>query len=120
VLEAWCGKLPLYVCSGAPQEELRVILRERRLQEYFDGIYGSPPAKSRLLAEIVAETGLPPETVLMVGDAITDQAAAEYAGTKFYGVGEQLKGGNFPWGPDLTGLNDWILKNTDDDLCRNG
>jgi phosphoglycolate phosphatase-like HAD superfamily hydrolase len=113
VLDAWRGRLPLCVCSGAPQEELRVILRERRLDDYFDGIRGSPPAKARLLAEIVAGTGLPPETVLMVGDAVTDRDAAEYAGTRFYGVGEQLKGGGFPWGRDLTGLNDWITENLD-------
>jgi phosphoglycolate phosphatase-like HAD superfamily hydrolase len=113
VLDAWRGRLPLRVCSGAPQEELRVVLREHRLENYFDGIYGYPPAKARLLARIVAGTGLPPDTVLMVGDAVTDREAAEYAGTLFYGVGEQLRGGDFPWGPDLTGLNDWIAKNLD-------
>ncbi|MDR1659935.1 MAG: HAD family hydrolase [Desulfovibrio sp.] len=113
VLDAWRGRLRLCVCSGAPQEELRVILRERRLDGYFDGIHGSPPGKARLLAEIVAGTGLPPETVLMVGDAVTDRDAAEYAGTRFYGVGGQLRGGDFPWGPDLTELNDWITENLD-------
>jgi phosphoglycolate phosphatase-like HAD superfamily hydrolase len=119
VLEVWRGKLPLYVCSGAPQEEVRAVLRERRIQDYFEGIYGSPPAKTQLLANIVTATGLLPETVLMVGDALTDQDAAEYAGTKFYGVGEQLKGGNYPWGPDLTSLNDWILQNTKNSTYRN-
>jgi phosphoglycolate phosphatase-like HAD superfamily hydrolase len=113
VLDAWRGRLPLFVCSGAPQEELRLILRERRLEDYFEGIHGSPPAKAQLLAKIVAGTGLPPETALMVGDAVTDREAAEYAGTRFYGVGEQLRGGDFPWGTDLTELNDWILKNRD-------
>jgi phosphoglycolate phosphatase-like HAD superfamily hydrolase len=110
VLDAWRGVLPLYVCSGAPWEELRVVLRERGLEYYFDGIYGSPPAKSPLLAEIVAKTGLPPENVLMVGDSTTDRDAAEYAATRFYGVGDLLKGGDFPWGQDLTGLNAWIAE----------
>ena len=114
VLDAWRGRLPLYVCSGAPREELHVILRERRLESYFEGIYGSPPAKARLLADIVARTGLPPETVLMIGDASTDRDAAGYAGTSFYGVGGQLKGGNFPWGQDLTALNDWVSENIND------
>ena len=26
VLESWHGRLPLYVCSGAPEEELRLVL----------------------------------------------------------------------------------------------
>ena len=29
-------------------------------------------------------------------------------GTLFYGVGPELQGGEHPWGPDLTGLNEWI------------
>ncbi|MDR2745243.1 MAG: HAD family hydrolase [Desulfovibrio sp.] len=113
VLNAWRGRLSLFVCSGAPQEELRVILRERRLENYFDGVHGSPPAKEQLLAKIVAGTGLPPDSVLMVGDAVTDRDAAGHAGARFYGVGERLRGGDFPWGPDLTRLNGWISENTD-------
>ena len=107
-LERWHGVLPLYVCSGAPQEELSVVLRERGLDRYFAAIYGSPPAKARLLAQVVREAGVIPEAALMVGDAVTDRNAAEEVGTLFYGVGEGLKGGPFPWGADLTGLNDWI------------
>ena len=53
VLEHWQGKLPLYVCSGAPHEELNFILKERGLDSCFTGIYGSPPSKAKLLAMIV-------------------------------------------------------------------
>lgn len=52
--------------------------------------------------------GVLPEQALMVGDAVTDRDAAESVGTLFYGVGDELKGGDFPWGADLTGLSDWI------------
>ena len=107
-LDSWRGKLPMFVCSGAPHEELVAVLRERRLEGYFTGIYGSPPAKAALLANIVAGQKLDPADVLMVGDAPTDRDAAETVGTLFYGVGPELKGGNFPWGDDLTGLNAWI------------
>ena len=61
-----------------------------------------------MLAEIVRSAGVDPENALMVGDAVTDRDAAEQVGTLFYGVGQELKGGPFPWGEDLTGLNDWI------------
>lgn len=108
-LERWHGALPLYVCSGAPQEELSLVLRERGLDRYFVAIHGSPPGKASLLAQLVHEAGVMPEAALMVGDAVTDRNAAEEVGTLFYGVGEGLKGGPFPWGPDLTGLNDWIM-----------
>jgi phosphoglycolate phosphatase-like HAD superfamily hydrolase len=64
--------------------------------------------KAQLLAEIVRSAGVEAENALMVGDAVTDRDAAEQVGTLFYGVGQELKGGPFPWGEDLTGLNDWI------------
>ncbi len=108
VLACWRGRLPMFVCSGTPQEELQSVLQLRRLDGYFDAIYGSPPAKAELLAHIVRTEKLDPADVLMVGDAPTDRDAADYAGTMFYGVGTILKGGDFPWGEDLTDLNAWI------------
>ncbi|MBQ9407662.1 MAG: HAD family hydrolase [Desulfovibrio sp.] len=108
VLDGWRGRLPLFVCSGAPQEELVSVLQLRGLDGYFSGIYGSPPAKAAVLARIVREQGLDPADVLMVGDAPTDRDAAEDVGTQFYGVGSILQGGDIPWGQDLTGLNAWI------------
>ena len=107
-LDSWHGKLPMFVCSGAPHEEVQAVLRERKLDKYFDAIHGSPPAKGVLLGQIVAGQKLDPADVLMVGDAPTDRDAAETVGTQFYGVGPELKGGSFPWGDDLTGLNAWI------------
>jgi len=107
-LDAWRGKLPMFVCSGAPQEEVCAVLRERGLDGYFDGIHGSPPAKAVLLGNIVKGQKLDPADVLMVGDAPTDRDAAETVGTLFYGVGPELTGGSFPWGEDLKGLSAWI------------
>jgi phosphoglycolate phosphatase-like HAD superfamily hydrolase len=108
VLQRWQGVLPLYVCSGTPQTELRELLAARVLAPYFKGIYGSPPNKASLLRHIVAESALPPEAVVMVGDASTDMHAAEAVGTLFYGVGKDWAGGEQPWGNDLCAFNDWL------------
>ncbi|MBQ3060410.1 MAG: HAD family hydrolase [Desulfovibrio sp.] len=108
VLERWHGRLPLYVCSGAPQEELDLVLHERGLHAFFSAVYGSPPSKARLLARVLSEARVLPEETLMIGDAVTDRNAAEEVGTLFYGVGAELKGGPFPWGEDLRALNAWI------------
>lgn len=108
VLDAWKGRLPMYVCSGAPQEELNAVLRGRGLDGYFAGIYGAPPAKAALLRHIVREADVEPEETVMVGDASTDQRAAEEVGTLFYGRGSEVKGGSWPWGEDLRGLNAWL------------
>lgn len=111
VLDTWKGRLPLYVCSGAPHEELCVILKGRGLSDYFAGIWGSPPGKTHLLRKIVFEGKFDPEKTLMVGDAPTDMQAAESVGTLFYGRGEEVRGCSSDragWGEDLTGLNSWI------------
>ena len=70
----------------------------------------SKVAKNELLATILKDAGIAPADALMVGDATTDRDAAAYAGTLFYGVGDLLKGGDHPWGADLTGLSAFIAE----------
>lgn len=109
VLKTWSGRLPMYVCSGAPVSELELVLGERGIMRYFNGIFGFPPAKSQMLKNIVnLHKNLLPEEFVMVGDATTDEDAAEEAGTQFYAVGPQLKGGQFPWSGDLVAFNKWL------------
>lgn len=108
VLEKWRGVLPLYVCSGAPQEELRMVLGERGIASFFTGIYGSPPGKTELLARIIRLAGVAASETLMIGDAITDRNAAEATDAQFYGIGEDLRGGPYPWAENLTSLNEWV------------
>ncbi len=111
VLQTWHGKLPIYVCSGAPQAELDYFLPERGLAKYFTEICGAPPSKTPLLENIIRKAKADPAEVLMVGDASTDMFAAEACGTLFYGRGKYFAGGTWPWGEDLTGLNAWIKEN---------
>lgn len=107
-LERWHGLLPLYVCSGAPQEDVRAVLSTRGLAHFFTGIHGTPPHKAALLQRIVDEALVLPEETLLVGDSSTDMRAAEAVGTQFYACGPDLRSDTLPWGPDLRGLNQWI------------
>lgn len=95
---------PLFVASGTPQEELSLTLAERGLSAKFKAILGTPPAKSLLLAQIIADHGLDPHKTLMVGDGETDLKAAQDNQTLFYGRGELFKNSGNPWSPDLNGL----------------
>ena len=108
VLERWHGRVPLYVCSGTPQEELQSVLEQRGLARYFTGICGTPPAKAELLKGIVRKERIDPADAVMVGDAPTDSDAAEAAETLFYGRGAFFENATCPHGPDLLGLNDWL------------
>ena len=108
VLDRWHGQVPMYVASGAPQEELREIMARRGLDRYFDGIYGSPPEKTELLRGILERSGAHPTDAVMVGDASTDQYAAEATLTRFYGRGDYFKLSGYPWHTDLTKLNAYL------------
>ncbi len=107
-LNKWHNKLPMYICSGAPQAELELVTSLRNLKHYFVEIHGYPPIKEKLLYQIMLNSKCQAEQMLMIGDSSTDLLAAEAVGTQFYGRGQLFMGGRHPWAEDLTYLNDWI------------
>lgn len=108
VLERWKGRVPMVVCSGTPSAELRLVVEKRGFAPYFKALYGTPPAKSALLRQAVLDARADPADVVMIGDSSTDLDAAEDVGTRFYGRGDTFASTSWPWGADLTGLNDWL------------
>lgn len=79
-LEAWLSTLPLeskkYIISGGLQTELREIFRQRKLDSYFDGIYGSPKSKEENIDHL--GQGLPPKRpAIFVGDSRYDYEVAK-------------------------------------------
>lgn len=108
VLKAWQGRVPIYVASAAPHQELNDILTTRGLASYFTKICGSPPAKTQLLRNIIKEAGVDPLRAIMVGDSMSDKRAAEDSGCHFYGRGKMFEGGKYPWAEDLTELNQYL------------
>lgn len=97
-LESHHGRLPLYVASGTPQDELRRIVRRRDLERYFRGVYGAPDTKDKIIAAVAADLGCPPSALVMVGDAINDLHGAEKAGARFIG---RRGAADFPAGTTL-------------------
>lgn len=108
VLKRWHGRVPMGVCSGSPEDELRGLLELRGLARYFDIISGAPPSKSIRLQRIVQEANIVPEDAVMVGDAFADLDAAKAAGARFYGRGPRFENIGCPWHHDMTRLNDWL------------
>ena len=108
VLADWRGRVPICVCSGAPETDLAALLTERGMAECFTAIRGYPPAKTELLADIIRVTGADPATTVMVGDTITDERAAVENGTLFYGIGPMFAHSDHPHGPDLRDMNVWL------------
>jgi HAD superfamily hydrolase (TIGR01509 family) len=103
----------LYVASGTPEEELRHIVRERGLERFFTGVYGTPAVKGDIARRILEETGTEPHDAVFIGDATTDLEGAREAGTHFIGrrpadVPDPFEGESFPVVDDLEELGrDW-------------
>ncbi len=108
LLEDWHARVPIVVCSGAPQQELEALLRAKGIARYFTRIGGYPPAKTTLLGDILRETGVAGASAVMVGDTITDARAAEENGTLFYGIGDMFAEAPCPHGRDLYACNAWL------------
>lgn len=101
-------KIPLFVASGTPENELKVIVERRGLTPYFKEIHGAPALKQTIIAEILSTYALKPETVLMIGDAMADYEGAQANNTAFLGRVHPNDPNPFPAQvkivPDLRGL----------------
>ena len=107
-LESLHGRLPMYVASGTPNDELFQVLDARNLTRFFVGVYGTPPGKTELLRRIIEQEEVAPNDTLMVGDSSTDLEAAQFCGTRFFGVGAEFAVTAWPFGHDCTALAQWI------------
>ena len=88
--------IPLFVASGTPEPELREIIKHRSITHFFQGVYGSPATKTKILQEILVKHKLSPEQVLMVGDALTDWEGAQGVGAEFIGIQSGKNANIFP------------------------
>lgn len=79
------GRLPMFIISGTPKEELRRITARRRMDGYFVEVHGSPPSKVPIVRDLLERYRLAAERVLFVGDSTTDYDAAAAAGLAFLG-----------------------------------
>lgn len=112
-LEGWHARLPLFVASGTPEEELVRIIERRGMTRYFAGVAGAPRKKGAILRDFLGRSGAASERMLMVGDAMTDYDGATEAGVPFLGIAPA--GANpFPTGvpvlPNLTGFASFLAE----------
>lgn len=77
--------IPLFVASGTPENELRIIVERRGLSAYFTQVRGAPALKETLIADILSSYTLASERVLMIGDALVDYESAHCNGIAFLG-----------------------------------
>jgi len=73
-----------FIVSGTPQEELELIVKRRRMEQYFCAVLGSPKDKVALFQEVLSRLNLSPKETVFVGDAETDWNAAKTIGLAFF------------------------------------
>ena len=115
-LKKYSKKILLFIASGTPQEEMVSIVKDRKLDGYFKGVYGSPRGKFQLIQYILKENRLRLEEVIFVGDSMNDYTGARQAGVEFVArihptYPEIFEGEKIDIKiHDLTELDHWIAK----------
>jgi len=66
----------LYIVSGTPHDEIRMIVEKRKLERFFRGVYGSPTDKALWTEQIMRDNGYMAQKSIFVGDAMSDFRAA--------------------------------------------
>lgn len=104
------ARIPAFVVSGTPEEEMRTVVRHRGLAPYFRGVYGSPRPKEEILRQVLQEEYFASPRCLFIGDALADWRAARACGLTFLGILPPGRDNPFPAGtataPD-PGLQRW-------------
>jgi phosphoglycolate phosphatase-like HAD superfamily hydrolase len=77
------GRVLRIVGSGTPQAELDLIVAARKMGDWFEEWWGTPPMKADILRNVMARHKLNPRQVLMVGDGMSDYDAARETGARF-------------------------------------
>lgn len=113
-LKMFHGKVPLYVASAVPEEELSAIVKGKGIAKYFDKVYGFPPTpKSRAIEDVMARESASSEEVLFIGDSGQDLKTALETGVFFIARKnkEDFKDPGIPVFYDMKGIADYIVNN---------
>ena len=97
-LEENQNNIDMYVISGTPQNELKKIVKERNMEKYFKGVYGTPKTKPEIMNRIIAEKKYDKKRTLYIGDSLSDFRDSEKAEVGFLGRVPQGEKSIFPEG----------------------
>lgn len=78
--------LNVFVISGTPETELKYIIDQRGIADYFDECLGSPMRKPAHITNVLKKYQLQPSQCVFIGDALTDYHAAKETGLHFVGI----------------------------------
>ncbi len=86
LLAVLASRIPLHVCSNTPEETVRNHVAARGWSAYFRSVDGHPTMKARRVAEILKAAAISPQRLAVIGDGISDEAAAVENGCVFLAI----------------------------------
>ena len=82
-IKKYSNKLNFWIITGTPTTEIKVIAKERGLDNYFKGIHGSPNNKCYWTEYLINSYKLTRQETLFLGDTSTDYDAAIFSKLHF-------------------------------------
>ena len=73
----------LFISTGTPTEEMKQILEDRKIAQYFTDVFGSPDKKTIHINSIESRYGISSNKLIFYGDSNSDLDAAENANIPF-------------------------------------
>lgn len=95
-------KITAYIVSGTPDDEIKYIIREKGLTEFFKEVYGSPRKKGDIVKDILSRESFNADKCIFIGDAMSDYQAAVSNGIHFLGIAPSGKNSIFPEGTHIS------------------
>ena len=106
------NRLLAFISSGAPQDELREIVKARHIDHFFNGVFGIPDSKVDHIKYILSRYSLHNQDCIFIGDTMLDYRSAHAMDIPFIARSESC---SFPAGgrvvPDMNVLLD---------MCKSG
>jgi len=95
-----------WIVSAAPEAEIQKLSLHFGYAQHVKAIFGFPNKKSEVIARLIAEENLQPQSCLMIGDAKEDYHAAEVNNTKF--LLRKTPFSSFSFGYEGNSIDDFI------------
>ena len=76
-------KYQLFISTGTPLNEMKIILHRKKINHYFTEVFGSPMKKNVHLRNIMKRYNFSPEELIFYGDSTSDLDAAKETGIPF-------------------------------------
>jgi phosphoglycolate phosphatase len=108
-LREFSSRMPIYISSVTPHEELQAVIHERDLNSYIVAAFGNPPyPKHEAIRIVLQREMLSSQEVVFVGDSISDYEVAVASNLIFLGrqSDRPFTGVNIDLHPDMFSVAD--------------